>query len=104
MSQTAHELLVSLVGREIRTMNGRPNKLLRLERGRVLVATDRSPQGKWVEIEAVQKAMDTVNRDEEIAVSVPTLGCRSAFVGAVLLTIPDLEPRMNPSRIARRRR
>lgn len=78
--------LTSLVGREIRTVSGRPNVVLAVEGADVIVGTSRSPHGQPVPIAWVQQALDALERDREIVVDVPTLGYRSEFVGAVLAT------------------
>jgi hypothetical protein len=81
-------LLESLVGQPISTVTGRPNTVLRLEGDSVVVATSRSPTGQPVPIEWVQSGLEQLLETGEIEVSVPSLGHRSSFVGAVLLTLP----------------
>ena len=54
----------------------------------VIVATNRSPTGQPVPIEWVQSGLEQLLETGEIEVSVPSLGHRSSFVGAVLLTLP----------------
>ena len=80
--------LQSLVGMEIKTVTGRSNRVLRIEGDEVIVATSRSPAGKAVPIKWVQDAMDMLASDGEVTIDVETVGYRSAFIGAVLLTIP----------------
>jgi hypothetical protein len=82
-------LLESLVGQPISTVMGRPNTVLRVEGNSVVVATNRSPTGQPVPIEWVQSGLEQLMETGEIEVSVPSLGHRSSFVGAVLLTLPD---------------
>ena len=55
-------------------------------------------------IQWVQDAFDTLERDGSIEVSVESLGYRSAFVGAVLATVPGatVEP-TTPRRVTMRR-
>jgi hypothetical protein len=84
----ARALLESLVGQPISTVTGRPNTVLRVEGDNVVVATNRSPTGQPVPIEWVQSGLDQLLETGEIEVSVPSLGHRSSFVGAVLLTLP----------------
>jgi len=55
---------------------------------RPLAATAKSPRGKPVPIADVQAAMDMLASSVEIAIDVPTVGYRSAFIGAVLATLP----------------
>ena len=84
----ARALLESLVGQPISTVTGRPNTVLRVEGDSVVVATSRSPTGQPVPIEWVQSGLEQLLETGEIEVSVPSLGHRSSFVGAVLLTLP----------------
>ena len=84
----ARTLLESLVGQPISTVTGRPNTVLRVEGDSVIVATNRSPTGQPVPIEWVQSGLEQLLETGEIEVSVPSLGHRSSFVGAVLLTLP----------------
>src|SRR5690348_1358166 len=84
----AHALLAPLVGSTITTITGRPNEVLRLNGDTVLVGTGRSPRGTAVPLATVQRALDALFADGEVTVSVATLGHRSSFVAAVLLTLP----------------
>ncbi len=52
------------------------------------LATDRSPQGQEVEIADVQRAIDRLTQYGEVEISPQSIGYRSAFIGAVLLTLP----------------
>jgi hypothetical protein len=81
----------TLVGREIRTVSGRSNTILAVEEDDVIVATARSPGGRRVPIDSVQRAIDSLARHGEVTIDVQTLGYRSAFIGAVLATLPDAE-------------
>jgi hypothetical protein len=87
----ARELLGGLVGRTITTVTGRPNTVLEVGSVEVVVATGRSPQGAAVPISSVQDALDRLAVEGMVEVSVDSLGHRSAFVGAVLLTLPGAE-------------
>jgi hypothetical protein len=80
--------LLTLVGREIRTVTGRPNTVLSVAATDVVVATSRSPKGNPVPIADVQAAIETLVAKGEITIDVETVGYRSAFVGAVLATLP----------------
>jgi hypothetical protein len=84
----ARSLLESLVGQQISTLTGRPNTVLGLADTNVIVGTDRSPDGEPVPIDAVQGALDRLQETDEIEVHPRSLGYRSSFVGAVLLTLP----------------
>src|SRR5262245_49113956 len=88
MIDGARELLNSLVGEEITTVTGRPNRVLAVEDTTVIVATTRSPAGEPVPIAWVANALQRLLDGEEVEVSVPSLGYRSAFVGAALLKVP----------------
>ena len=84
----ARSLLESLVGQQITTLTGRPNTVLNLADADVLVSTDRSPGGTPVPIADVQTALDQLLETGEVEVHPRSLGYRSSFVGAVLLTLP----------------
>jgi hypothetical protein len=84
----ARELLQSLIGEEIATVTGRPNTVLDLDGDNVIVATGRSPGGQPVPVEWVENAIQRLLGEGEVEISVPSLGHRSAFVGAVLLKLP----------------
>lgn len=85
----ARALLESLVGQQIFTITGRPNTVLSVEGDDVVVATGRAPGGQPVPIEWVQTGLERLLEEREIEVSVASLGHRSSFVGAALLTLPD---------------
>jgi hypothetical protein len=84
----ARRYLETLVGRTIKTYRGRPNVILGVKGPDVLVGTSRSPSGQPVPIAWVQSAIDRLTTEGEVEVSVESLGHRSAFVGAVLATLP----------------
>ncbi len=95
-----HAVLVGLVGRTIWTMSRRkPNGILEVLAGTVLVATGRSPDGKPVEIIVLQDAAERLYRDGELKISKDSVGYRSAFVGAVLATLPGTVAELRPRRI-----
>jgi len=80
--------LTSLVGTTIHTLTGKPNRVLSVTGESVLVATTRSPEGQPVPIAWVQDALDRLSRDGAVDISVESVGYRSAFIGAVLATVP----------------
>lgn len=84
----ARELLASLVGQQISTVSGAPNTVLEVRETDVIVATGRSPGGQPVPIDWIESALDRLESDSEVEVSVDSLGHRSAFVGAVLMSLP----------------
>lgn len=88
MPVEARQHLQRLVGTEIRTSTGKPNRVLGVDARTVTVATNRSPRGRPVPIEWVENAMDILAREGEVTIDVATLGYRSSFIGAVLATLP----------------
>jgi hypothetical protein len=84
--------LASLVGETIWTASHRrPNRILRVNADAVHVATEKSPHGQLVPIDDVQSAFDRLTTGEEVRISVPSLGYRSAFVGAAMLSLTGAE-------------
>lgn len=57
----------------------------------VVVATGRSPAGQRVPISWVDEALERIERECAVEVSVQSLGYRSAFIGAVLRELPGAE-------------
>jgi hypothetical protein len=100
----ARSYLASLVGHEIKTLTGRPNRVLRIEGDDVIVATAKSPNGQQVPIAWVQDALDILDRDGEVMINVETVGYRSSFIGAVLATVPGTTTALAPRRVIRGRR
>ena len=103
ISARAH--LESLVGSDVYTLTKRrPNRILWIEHDEVVVSTGKSPSGQPVPIAWVQVAIDVLERDGEVEVTVEALGHRGAFVGAVLATLPGttVEP-TTPRRVSLRR-
>lgn len=68
-------------------MTGKPNRVLRSEVLDVIVATGRSTGGQPVPIQWVQDAIDELVRRGETVITKQTVGYRSAFIGAALLTL-----------------
>lgn len=87
----ARSFLRSLEGRSIKTVTGRENRVVRLEGDNVIVWTTRSPAGQPVPIAWLQEALDRLERDGEIEISVESVRYRSAFIGAALLALPGVE-------------
>lgn len=88
---TARQLLDRLEGETIRTVIGRPNIVLALREDSVLVGTERSPIGQPVPLAWVQRGLDQLAADGVVEVTTDALEHRSAFVAAVLLTLPEAE-------------
>ena len=95
----ARSILKALTGTEIRTITGRPNRVLGISGDRLLVGTTKSPAGQEVPIRWVQDALDRLWEDGELEISVDNVGYRSAFIGAVLSTIPGTLVTAAPRRI-----
>jgi hypothetical protein len=95
----ARAILEGLVGRQIPTMTGKPNRVLRIAGDHVIVATKKTPLGAPVPIKEIQSAIDRLCRDGEIEISVASVGYRSAFIGAVLQAIPGTVALTRPRRI-----
>jgi hypothetical protein len=86
----AAQMLRSLEGTTIHTLTGKPNTILRISGDLVIVATTRSPEGRPVPIAWVQEALDRLVAEGEVAINVGSVGYRSAFIGAVLSTVPGV--------------
>lgn len=97
----ARRVLEGLVGKQIRTLTGRPNTVLAVEGDMVRVATGRSPAGRLVPIEWVQDALDRLATEGEVEISVPSVGYRSAFIGAVLSALDGTEASPSTMRVKR---
>jgi hypothetical protein len=96
----AATMLRSLVGKPLATITGRENRILSVEAGQVRVWTRRSPEGRNVPVAWVQDALDRLEQDGEIEISVAAVGYRSAFIGAVLQQLPGAQAvRTSPPRI-----
>lgn len=95
----ARDVLRPLVGEEIRTVTGRPNMILGMDADTAIVRTDRSPTGQPIPISEVQHGLDLLSRQGTVRVNVDELGHRSAFVGAVLATLPDARVSTSPAAI-----
>jgi hypothetical protein len=101
----ARELLQRLVGRQLRTISqGKPNTVLRVDAETVLVGTGVSPDGRSIPIEWLQDALDVLDRDGELRFDRSLHWYRrAAFIGAVLITLPDVEVIQTRPRLVRRR-
>lgn len=89
----ARQFLRSLIGRELHTITQRKvNRVLAIERGRFLVATDESPEGAWEAVSRIQEALDRLTSAGELEVTKDSLGhWRTALVGAILAEVPGVE-------------
>ena len=94
--ETATDLLRRLIGVPISTIDGSPNRVLRVTPPDVIVATTRSPAGNPVPIADVQQALDRLRSEGAVTIHPSDVGYRSAFVGAVLLTLPGAHAAGSP--------
>lgn len=97
----AQTLLMHLAGKPLYTLTReRPNRVLRLDGSRVLVATEKSPEGKLIPIAWIQAAIYELERHGELRINKETLGHRrTAFIGAVLRELPRVEVLKDPQRL-----
>jgi hypothetical protein len=97
---SARDHLSSLAGSTLYTATRRqPNRILSFTGDDVIVATDKSPMGKPVPVDDVQRAFDRLHAGEEVRIDVRSLGYRSAFVGSAMLSLPGAELLRNPTRV-----
>jgi hypothetical protein len=96
------EHLASLVGRRVETITGQPNDIVRLEGDRVFVRTarTRSSAGKPVDVPLLEEGARRLSRDGELRIDPRSVGYRSAFVGAVLGSMPGVQMLRDPARLA----
>ncbi|MCP2249655.1 HNH endonuclease [Lentzea aerocolonigenes] len=93
----ASALLRSLIGDPIETVTGSVNTIVEVKQKQVLVTTDRSPLGQWVDIADVEAGLEKLHAQGSVLVAVDELGHRSSFVGAVLATIPGTVVSLRPA-------
>jgi hypothetical protein len=96
----AVDVLQRLVGRDVVTVDGRVNRVLEVGPRNVLVATGKSPQGKLVPLAWVQEGLDKLFARGRVAASVEELRYRSAFVAAVLATLPRAVVTKDPAAVS----
>jgi hypothetical protein len=95
----ARELLTGLADRPLVTLAGRANRIIAVHQTEVIVATGRSPEGQPVPIADVQHGLELLARDGEVIITPEVVGHRSAFIGAVLRTLPGTTIALNPPRV-----
>ena len=92
--------LNTLVGKTIHTIGqGRPNRIVAIDGAGVVVATLQSPNGQRIAIAEVQAAMDMLERTRDLLIDKKIVGYRSAFIGAVLATLPGAVVSTRPRRV-----
>jgi hypothetical protein len=96
---SAHEVLRSLIGEEIWTVDGVPSMVLAVHGQTAVVGTSRSPQSQAVEVGDVQDGMDKLRARGTLRITVEELGHSSAFVGAVLAVLPGVSATANPATV-----
>lgn len=100
MRPDAHDLIMSLIGKTVFTLGqGKPNEVLRIEGNTVIVATSVSPSGQPIPLAEVQAALDSLYEAGEVVIDRRVVGYRSAFIGAVLATLPGTEALVRPRRV-----
>ena len=98
----ARAFQTTIVNKPLRTITyNRPNRVIGLEGNSVRVVTDDSGEvGELVPIRYVQDAVDALYRDGELRINKATLGHRrTAFIGAALRELPDVEVLTRPQRV-----
>jgi hypothetical protein len=84
----ATTLLRRLVGQPLTTVTAKVNTIVAVRPPEVWVATQRSPKGQPVPIEEVDQALTALTATGRLEIHPRTVGHRSSFIGAVLLTLP----------------
>ena len=92
--------LEGLVGTTIPTASGFPNRVIDVTGNRVTVETGdpENPGRDTFSLNKVQEAADRVFAGEEVPINTASVGSRSAFVGAVLRSLPGVEVLTDPAR------
>lgn len=85
--------------------DAKPNRVIGLEGASVRVQTNDSGEaGALVPIRYVQQALDALYRDGELRINKATLRHRrTAFIGAALRELPDVEAVTRPQRLRLKR-
>jgi hypothetical protein len=98
----ARAYLEGLVGQTIPTITGKPNTILAVRGDDVFVRTGDTANpvvGEPVPIQSVQNAIDTLYANGRIGINRTEATHRSAFVGAVLSTLPGTVGLRRPARV-----
>jgi hypothetical protein len=94
--------LDSLVGQTIATITGKPNTIIGVRDDKVFVRTGETANpevGEPVPIRSVQAAVDTLYATGRIRINTTEATHRSAFIGAVLSTLPGAVGLRRPARV-----
>ncbi|WP_170156055.1 HNH endonuclease signature motif containing protein [Umezawaea tangerina] len=97
---SALDVLRSLVGKQLFTVTGLPNRIIRVDPEVVRVVTKRSEAGKPVPVAMVQKGLDLLRENGSVRIHPDELGHRSSFVGAVLATVPGAVASTGPATVS----
>jgi hypothetical protein len=106
LSDTALDVrlyLDSLQGQTLHTLTGKPNRIVSVGTDGVVVGTDRSPKGELVPLDEIRSAARRLLEEGEVRIDTDTVGFRSAFVGAVLASLPGASRETTPRRVSLRR-
>jgi hypothetical protein len=92
----AEIVLRSLIGEPLVTVRrGRPNTIVEVSGDSAVVVTSRSPTGQRVPVAWLQDVLDRLGRGETLSLDPNSgsnsIGYRSSFLGAVLLTLPMID-------------
>ncbi len=97
---SAADVLQVLVGKEIKTVTGFANQVVALDPVNVLVRTAQSTEAKPVPVREVQDGLDRLFAKGRVRADVDSLGYRSAFVAAVLATLPRAKATKAPATVS----
>src|SRR5450631_1171130 len=92
----AEDVVGTLIRVRLHTLSGAENQIIAVAGGQATVATNKPPEGKPVPINEVQRALDLLIKTGSIIPSPDSVGYRSAFIGAVLRTIPGVQADLTP--------
>jgi hypothetical protein len=98
----ARTYLQGLVGQTISTITGKPNTIVAVRGDDVFVRTGDTAnpaEGEPVPIQSVQEAGDTLYANGRIGINTTEVTHRSAFIGAVLSTLPGAIGLQRPARV-----
>ncbi len=100
LQEGAEAVLHDLIGQELHTLLGSSNTIEEVRGGYAKVVTGRSPDGQPVPVAEVQAALDQLRRDGSVICQPEYVGHRSAFIGAVLRTLPGTAVRLKPPTVS----
>jgi 5-methylcytosine-specific restriction enzyme A len=101
-SLDARAVAQSLVGKTVHTpAKRRPNRILSVRRGQVIVATEDSPQGEDIDLRRLQEGLDLLFSEGAVRIDPSTFNGyrRSSFIGAVLASLPATGVEESPTEV-----